>query len=134
MDHSIFAGFTLKKALDVKERICAKSSEESVSDPNLKWQGAAMLKFPSLSQEELKEIYGQERNESATLEPEESSEEIDDDDILTEEELKNTEGYKLAMEGLAAMRAKEARHNETLRSKELELKSTEAYKVCKVGV
>lgn len=33
------------------------------------------------------------------------------------------------MEGLAAMRAKEARHNETLRSKEIELKGTEAYKV-----
>ena len=32
------------------------------------------------------------------------------------------------MEGFAAMRAKEARHNETLRSKEIELKSTEAYK------
>ena len=28
----------------------AKSGEESVSDPKLKWQAAAMLKFPPLSQ------------------------------------------------------------------------------------
>ena len=35
---------------DILQRICAKSSEESVSDPISKWQGAAMLKFPSLSQ------------------------------------------------------------------------------------
>ena len=35
---------------DILQRICAKSTEESVSDPISKWQGAAMLKFPSLSQ------------------------------------------------------------------------------------
>ena len=35
---------------DILQRTCAKSSEESVSDPNPKWQVAAMLKFPSLSQ------------------------------------------------------------------------------------
>ena len=36
------------------------------------------------------------------------------------EELKKTEGYKLAMKGLAAMRAKEARQNETDSRKLLE--------------
>ncbi|KAM7427264.1 hypothetical protein ABFA07_021566 [Porites harrisoni] len=73
-----------------------------------------------MNEEELIENYGQKRNESATLEPEESSEETDDkeededddhDDVLTVEELKKTEGYKLTMRGLATMRAEEARDN-----------------------
>lgn len=89
------------------------------------WKGLLYLPFNPLE-------YFLIPKESEESDDDDEDEKDDDDEVLTLEDLKKTEAYKLAMEGLAAMRAKEARHNETdSRKLNEKLQSTEACEIIK---
>ncbi|KAM7451638.1 hypothetical protein ABFA07_000952 [Porites harrisoni] len=65
---------------------------------------SSSLEFPSRSQEMLRQIYQQagEMHRQDSLNFEEESEESDEDDVLTLEQLRETEEYKLMIKGLDA--------------------------------
>ncbi|XP_073253054.1 uncharacterized protein [Porites lutea] len=80
-----------------------KCRGESENTPGSLKETPSSLEFPWLSQKELQQIYEQHRYNQDSLKFEEDSEESDEDNVLTLEELKKTDGYKLTRKGLEAM-------------------------------